>query len=48
MAIRTRLSPGTEIHEIDRSQYTSKTDYSLVNTTSLVCGFADKGEDYTT
>ena len=45
MAIRTRLSPGTEIHEIDRSQYTSKTDYSLMNTNSLICGIADKRED---
>lgn len=48
MPIRTRLSPGTEVRETDRSQYANKTDYSLVNTTSLVCGFADKGEDYTT
>ena len=44
--IRSIQSPGIEIHEIDRSQY-DREDYSLVGTTSLICGFADKGPDYT-
>ena len=45
MTSHSRLSPGVELHEIDRSGY--RTDYSITNTTVLVCGFADKGEDYT-
>ena len=47
MALRKRNSPGIEINEIDRSQYNRIQDYSLVNTTTLICGFADKGENYT-
>ena len=43
--IRQIQSPGIEIHEIDKSQY-DRQDYSLVGTTSLVCGFADKGPDF--
>ena len=42
---RIRQSPGIELHEIDKSQY-GKTDYSIVGTTTLMCGVADKGEDY--
>ena len=49
MAIsRKRNSPGIEINEIDRSQYNNKPDYSVVDTTTLMCGFADKGNDYNT
>lgn len=49
MAIsRKRNSPGIEINEIDRSQYNNKPDYSIVNTTTLICGFADKGVNYDT
>lgn len=40
-----RLSPGVEFYEFDRSQYGQKRDYSLVDTTTLVCGFSDKGID---
>ena len=43
---RTRQSPGIELNEIDKSQY-GKTDYSIVGTTTLMCGVASKGEDYT-
>jgi len=46
MTRHSRLSPGIETNEIDRSDY-GKTDYSITGTTVLVCGFADKGEDYT-
>ena len=42
---RTRQSPGIELNEIDKSQY-GKTDYSIVGTTTLMCGVASKGEDY--
>lgn len=46
---RTINSPGIELNEIDRSQYNNKPDYSLPNAPAcLICGFADKGEDYTT
>ena len=48
MALRKRNSPGIEINEIDRSQYNRTQNYSLVDTTTLICGFADKGENYTT
>lgn len=45
MSSRTIQHPGIELNEIDRSQY-GKVDYSLPNApTSLVCGFADQGED---
>lgn len=44
---RTRNSPGVEFREIDRSQYGSLTDYSIVNTPVFATGFASKGEDYT-
>ena len=47
MASRTRQNPGVELNEIDRSFY-GKVDNSLPNSpTSLVIGFADKGEDMT-
>ena len=39
-------SPGIQINEIDKSQYDSMPDYSIVGTTCLICGFADKGENY--
>lgn len=42
---RTIQAPGIELRETDKSQY-NKPDYSIVGTTSLVCGFADKGENY--
>lgn len=46
---RTIEYPGIEIHEIDRSKYGDNlVDESRVNTTSLLVGFAEKGEDYTT
>lgn len=45
---RTINAPGIEYNEIDRSQYNLKQDNSIVGTTSFICGFADKGEDYTT
>ena len=46
MSSRKIQSPGIEINEIDRSQY-GKVDYSLPNSpTSLIVGFASKGEDY--
>lgn len=42
-------APGIEINEFDRSAYDSqKTNNSLTDTVSFVCGFADKGENYTT
>ena len=45
MSSRKIQNPGVEINEIDRSQY-GKIDYSLPNApTSLIYGFADKGED---
>lgn len=47
MSIRTRTSPGIEIHEIDKSGYGQLNDYSIVNTHVFMTGFADKGEDYT-
>ena len=46
MTSHSRLSPGVELHEIDRSGY-QRTDYSITGTTVLACGFADKGENYT-
>ena len=42
---RTIQAPGIELREVDKSQY-SKQDYSLVGTTSLVCGVASKGDNY--
>ena len=48
MANRRIQAPGIELNEIDRSQY-NKTDYSLPNApVCLICGFADKGENYST
>ena len=50
MAVRTINAPGIQISEIDSTKSkgnASQTDYSIVNTISLVTGFADKGEDYT-
>ena len=42
-------APGIEINEYDRSAYDAqKTDNSIVDTVSLVCGWADKGTDYIT
>ena len=41
----TRLSPGIEIHEIDRSQYGEKNDYSIIGTSTFMAGFTDKGQD---
>lgn len=46
MVSHKRLSPGVEVNEIDRSNYDT-TDYSITDTTMFVCGFADRGEDYT-
>ncbi len=48
MTSRKRNSPGIEINEIDRSQYNNRPDFSIVGTTTFVCGFADKGPNYTT
>ena len=48
MVSHSRLSPGIEINELDRSQYNIKENYSIVGTTVLLNGFADKGENYTT
>lgn len=42
MPIRTINSPGVEIREIDKSQYTT----AIVGTNCLVQGYADKGEEY--
>lgn len=39
-------APGIQINEIDRSQYDGMPDYSIVGTTCFICGFADKGENY--
>ncbi len=39
-------APGTEVNEIDRSGYNQAVDNSTVGTTSLVLGFADKGDEY--
>lgn len=47
MAIRTINAPGIQLNEIDRSNVTEKVNNSLVNTITFVCGFGDKGEDYT-
>ena len=41
--MRTIESPGVEINEIDKSQYSP----AMVGTAALVMGFANKGEDYT-
>lgn len=47
MITRKLQSPGVEINEIDRSNY-NKIDYSLPNSpTSLIFGFASRGEDST-
>ena len=40
-------APGIEVNEIDRSSYEETVDNSTIGTTTLVFGFADKGEDYT-
>jgi hypothetical protein len=40
-------APGIEVNEIDRSSYEETVDNSTIGTTTLVLGFADKGEDYT-
>ena len=46
MSSRTIQHPGIELNEIDRSQY-GKVDNSLPGApTTLVVGFASKGEDY--
>ena len=45
--IKTLHAPGIEFNEIDRSQYNENENKSIINTVSFVCGFADKGEDYT-
>lgn len=39
-------APGIQLNEIDKSQYDSMPDYSIVGTTCFICGFADKGENY--
>lgn len=44
--MRRIQAPGIEINEIDKSAYNDQFDESLIDTTSLVCGFADKGQDY--
>lgn len=41
-------APGTEINEIDFSQYADLNDNSIVGTTAFVMGFADHGMDYAT
>lgn len=43
---RIRQSPGIEFHEIDRSAYQTTNDSSLTDTTTLVMGFADRGDNY--
>lgn len=40
-------APGIEVNEIDRSSYEHTVDNSTIGTTTLVFGFADKGDDYT-
>ena len=45
--LRTINSPGIQINEIDRSQYDSMPDYSIVGTVCFICGFTDKGQNYT-
>lgn len=46
-SIRTITSPGIQVNEIDRSQYTNKIDYSISRSPNIfVCGFADSGENY--
>ena len=44
--MRKIQAPGVEINEIDKSAYNDQFDESLVDTTSLICGFASKGHDY--
>lgn len=44
---RTIEAPGVQNNEIDRSNYERTQDYSIVGTTVLACGYADKGNDYT-
>ena len=39
-------APGIEVNEIDRSGYDETVDNSVIGTTTLVLGFADKGEEY--
>ena len=46
--MRIIQSPGIELHEIDRSQYDTTENNSIVGTTAFIMGFADKGDDYTT
>ena len=41
-------APGIELNEFDRSAYDNKPDNSIVSTVSFICGYANKGEDYTT
>lgn len=43
---RTIEAPGIQNNEIDRSNYERTQDYSIVETTALALGFADKGNDY--
>ena len=45
MVSHKRLSPGVEVNEIDRSAYDT-TDYSITDTATFICGFADEGEDH--
>ena len=44
--VRVNNNPSVELHETDRSNYDSTVDNSTVGTSTLVCGFFDKGEDY--
>lgn len=44
LSLRTINAPGTEITEVDRSQYSQ----TLTGTKVLVAGYADKGEDCVT
>ena len=46
--MRIIQAPGIELHEIDRSQYDTTENNSIVGTTAFIMGFADKGDDYTT
>lgn len=45
MTGHTRLSPGIELHEIDRSAYNQRID-TASNTVVSLFGFADMGPDY--
>ena len=44
--VRVNNNPTVELHETDRSNYDSTVDNSRIGTSTLVCGFFDKGEDY--